>query len=288
MLDSPSGYHFFSFGLVLKDKADNTDLIEVLPIEKISVGSGIIQDMKVETNDKVNIKQKYENKLLKEEKLTYTVTTKNHQGIDKTESVTGALAIVAKWTSLGDANRMTAPDVIEGETVQILRVADSDQYFWVTIGREPLIRRLETVCYMYGNLSSGQRKIPWDKTSSYWTEVSTKEKHVKLHTSQSDGEAFGYDVEINTGQSFFSVEDTAGNQLKLDSANDEIMIKLTAGASIRLKGNTITFTGELITSDSKQTVINGKSINVNGGDIVLESDTGTITANGEDLTTDLT
>lgn len=198
---SESALRRWSEGIVIKDKVEGSDIIDVTPMEKLPESHG-----NLDKPDQV-VKS----------------STVDAQGVNRDNSATKGTGIKATWLPNGDGNRNTAPDVCAGETVQIYRVGDSNVYFWTTLYREPKIRRLETVCWMFGNLS--KKLVEWTKATSYWFEVSTKRKHVWLHTSNSDGEKFGYDIKLDTKSGVLTITDNANMTIVMDSSKNEYLFK---------------------------------------------------------------
>jgi hypothetical protein len=200
MENRESAWKFYSFGIVAVAKERGSDLITVTPIEEISLGQGLLNDVKVD----------------------YKVSVPDRQGVKRSDTVQGGAKVVAKWSAIGQSNRMTAPDVQPSETVMLYRVADTGEYYWTTLMREPGLRRLETVCTMYGNIPSGL--TPFDKSTSYWEEWSTHDKYVHIHTSNNDGEPFEYDIKIDTAAGTILIDDNAGNNIFLESSPSKLTI----------------------------------------------------------------
>ena len=194
MSEKLSGFRFYSLGIVITAKPDGSDIIEVDPIEDFTLDDG---------------------KLMKDSRKLKTELP-DHKGIVRKGDLTGGSVITARWTPISDSNRETAPDVQPNETVIIYSYADTNDYYWSTLFREPELRRLETVRYVYSNQPSGL--APYGESTSYWTEYSTKLKHIHTHTSGNDGEPFEYDFKINTGEGHAILNDDVGNYLKIDSA----------------------------------------------------------------------
>lgn len=188
-----SGLRFYGIGVVAIDKPRGSDNIMVSPVEKVPMNNGRVKDT--------------------EEVMEYEST--GIGGVKKSDKVTAQAMIQAKWFPLSEGNRQTAPDVQEGESVRLWRYGNSNEYYWTTMYREPGIRRLETVLYCYGNLSTKGKG--WDKDSSYWHEVSTHDKHMRWQTTQSDGEQFAYNFHISPKDSTVTLEDNIGNQWFMDS-----------------------------------------------------------------------
>lgn len=269
------GLKIYSLGIVLENKEANSDMIKVMPIEKLSLVSGPLDDQKV----------------------TYDVNLPDSQGVKKTDKIEGGVEIVAKWI-FGGGNRLTAPDVAKQETVVIYQFADTDEYYWQTIFREPTIRRLEHVNFSFSNQPKGI--VPYDKNSSYWLEVSTRDKHVHLHTCKNDGELYEYDIKIDTADGNFTITDDVSNSFTIDSKTNTITINQSNGSVIIMNDTGVTVnTKEFLVNADKINLnapemaftgngltVSGDSINIAGGSVALTG--GAITANGEDLNTDIT
>lgn len=224
MEERTSGLKLYSLGIVVEDKQRGSMLIKVNPVEELNLFNGPM--------DKHSVK--------------HEVNLPNVKGVSKSEKIEGGSYIVAKWIPYGHSNRLSAPDVIKNETVLIFRFGDTHEYYWTTVFSEPKIRRLETVLYGFGN-----KKVPldpWDKESSYWFEVSTHDKYIKLHTSKSDGEPFEYDITIDTGTGFIEMKDSVGNYIKLDSPSNSITAK--ANQDILLDAPTITLRANHVINDT--------------------------------------
>lgn len=297
MVDRVSGLVLYSLGIVVEDKPEGTDKIKVTPIEEITMADGLLADVKIK----------------------YDVDLPDHKGVKRQETIEGDVSLIATWLPFGHSNRITSPDVYRNETVMIFRVADTDEYYWTTIMREPSIRRLETVNYGFSNLSDPpDGKKSFDKNTSYWLEVSTRHKYVHLHTANNDGEPYKYDLKIDTAVGTVTIQDDVGNNIVLSSPDNKLTINTnvdvevntencvvnaktkaevnTTDASINASGSatitspTITLNGD--TTINGNTTMNG-SISGSGGDVTLAGGDitltgGAITANGEDLNVDKT
>lgn len=197
-----SNLKFFSLGIVVKDKKPGDDFIEVSPIEEFNIQESGLIDEKEKTS-KSNLKDS------------------NNKGFNT--EVKSKNTVTAKWISLGVSNRTTAPDVYKSETVILFKYADVNEYFWTTIFREPNLRRLETVLYQYSNLKAGLESYKLD--TSYWYLVDTRNKTIKLHTSNNDNELVTYDITIKTDKGYIEIIDGKKNLIILDSANDRLIIE---------------------------------------------------------------
>lgn len=229
--DRESKLKFYSLGIVIETKPRDTDFIEVSPIEDLPFADGLIKDIKYE----------------------YKVKLPDAMGVERETKVKGNNNLSAKWIPFSVSNRITAPDVVKNETVLIWRFADTDEYYWTTIFREPTLRRLETAHYAWSDKKDGLE--PFDKDSSYWMEVSTHDKYIHVHTTKSDGERFEYDVKIDTGEGYIEIKDDVGNTFKLDSVSGSVVG--TATALIQLKAPEIILDGNV--SISGNNAVTGNS-----------------------------
>ena len=249
MPGSGSGYRFYSFGIVAVTKPEKVDIIEVLPVEELFMESGAItsSSRKAESN------------------------LPSARGVASSSKVSGGATITAKWTPLGASNRETAPDVVANEHVMIFTYADTSDYYWTTAFREPSLRRLERVRYVFSNQPEGI--VEYGPDTSYWVEISTKDQNVRLHTSINNGEAAGYDIVLNTKDGIFKIVDTLDNSIELNSVDgvldgkirEEILLatkryKLIATESSTVETDQSLIKATLHTEDSKSVVTNGLGV----------------------------
>lgn len=196
----------YSLGIVAANKALDSDLIEVVPIEEMNFVDGELSD---------NV-------------TTYNAKGTDSQGQSYEHSLDTTVSVLAKWIPDGVSNRQTPPDVRRGERIQIWQYEDQDKYYWSTLFYEADLRKLETVVYSYSNTRDEAAKSTPDTT--YYMEVSTHRKHITLHTSKSDGEPFVYDIQLNTKEGFLLIKDDIGNYIQLDSKNVRIEMKNADGS----------------------------------------------------------
>lgn len=206
-----SGLKLYSLGIVLAAKIRGKDTIIVDPIEHLSMSHGELDEgstsVKVESVDR--------------------------QGVSRASQVEQTSSIEAKWLPLGNSNRELAPDVQNGETVLLFKYQDTDEFYWTTIFREPMLRRLETVRHSYSNQPSG--RTPYGDDTSYWVEVSTHDKQIRLHTSTNDGEAAGYDLTFDTGSGTLTIQDDMDNVVVLNSVLGELTADIREKVVINTK-----------------------------------------------------
>lgn len=226
--DRQSKLKMYSLGIVTVNKDRGSDLIKVSPTEDLPFLSGNLAQYK--TN--------------------YQVNSPDSKGVQRSNKLEGEASIVAKWLSFGVSNRNSAPDVRAGETVVLFRFADTDEYYWTTIFREPSVRRQETVLYTYGNLPNGNQA--WNKDSSYWFEISTHDKHIQLHTTKSDGEKYEYDIKLDTDNGSLIIADDAGNSISLYSNIGSA--EITTTESIKWKSKSVVIEAENLTVNANANI----------------------------------
>lgn len=216
-----SSFKIYSLGIVAVDKNTKSDIIDVVPIEHLTDISGDIG-----------------------EETTFESSATDHKNVPSKAETKAKNSLKASWLAFGHSNRSSSPDVIKGETVLLFTYSDTNEYYWTTIFREPLIRRLEKVLYSYSNLPKDERITAFDRDSSYWIEVDTMNKYIKVHTANNDSEVTTYDLTIDTKEGYVDIRDGLGNYIKLDSVKNRITHKANAeiiheAPSLYLNGNVV-------------------------------------------------
>lgn len=197
-----SGLKIYSLGIVVENKPPGTDYILVTPVEELNIQEG---------------------GLIREKNREFVGDKKSTGNVNFNTEHESKNFVRAKWYDISGGNRTTAPDVVSSETVLLLKYANVDEYFWCSFGREPGLRRLEDVLYSFSNLPGGGSE--YDKETSYWVHVSTRDKFMHIHTSNNDGEATTYDIKINTKVGYLEVKDGMGNFFELNSPDGRIKEK---------------------------------------------------------------
>lgn len=195
-----SELRMYSVGVVAANKKLSSMDIEVCPLEHFSFMDGELTDNKEE------LKVKSEN--YNEEKWELK--------IDTTPS------IKARWLSISNTNRKTAPDVRRGELVIIWQFGDADEYWWTDFQQSDTIRRKETIVFAISNNKEENDKD--DPKSTYWIEWSTHRKLLHIHTSKNDEEPFAYDIQLDTKEGKLVIQDDDDNYIFMDSKNKRIKL----------------------------------------------------------------
>jgi len=239
MAADDSGLKLFSLGIVLQAKVRGDDYISVMAIEKNPMSKGTLSG----------------------DSKTNKAALANQHGVKKTSTIKGGVEMLAKWCGGDDANRQTPPDVQPGETVKIYSFADTNDYYWTCLFREPSLRRLETVRHSFSNLPGGSAAFGDD--TSYWIEYSTHDKHVKLHTSSNDGEPTSYDIKIDGKLGEISIQDELGNSILLNSPTGTLTATVTEVIEVNTKKFTLNATESAEINTAKFT-LNAPNSEING------------------------
>ena len=204
-----SAFRVISIGVVAENKALDTDIVSILPLE-------ILQSMGGELGSTPS-------------EESATGISGNGDAYDVNVKV--GTTIKADW--MGETNRITSPDVRRGEQVLLWQSGDSDDYYWSAMGRDDNLRRLETVQYRYSG-SPDIVNAPITEDNSYYVEVSTHKKLITVSTSKRNSEVVRYRVQIDPGNGTFTVTDDLGNHIQLDSVGANIRLHNSMDTTVEL------------------------------------------------------
>lgn len=209
-----SKFHIYSYGLVINDNLDNQSIIKVFPIEKIYDLEGDLNE--VDTLDTTHNYKHLDTADI--EQPTY-LPAKEKITLDTTKY------IYAEWASLNQPNRITPPNVCKGEYLLLYRYSNRDQFYWDAINSDVELRKTEHVVHRYSAKDSLDAKES-NIEDSYYTVISSKDKMLKIHTSDFNGEYTTYDIVIDTKNGNIKIEDGKGNYQELDSKKDTFTFNL--------------------------------------------------------------
>jgi phage baseplate assembly protein gpV len=255
-----SKLHFYSYGIVAKDKVRGEDIIYITPIEAVPFYDG---DISADTED-------VEHKGVDAAGNPYTVKVKRGN------------AIQATWLNFAGTHRATSPDVVHGERVLILQYADTGDFYWISLGQDDGLRSRETVIWYFSNLDDKGKTLN-TPDNAYSIKYSTHDKEITLTTNKSDGEPFAYKLKLNTKDGKFSIEDSDGNFIFLDSSVQHIKLQNRNESMLELVGSVINMNAN---ESINQTT---KSWNVKSTDVNITATTGnfkiqTLGVNGSNYT----
>lgn len=257
-----SQFHFYSYGKVAENKAPSSNIIEVVPVEEMTFLDGFV------TGDESVV----------------TTSGTDATGKPYETSVKTAVTIQAEWLKLSCSNRMTAPDVRRDAAVMIYQFGDTDKYYWTTLKDDSHLRKLETVIWgISATREEGAKPAP---SNMYYFEVSSHKKLIAFHTSQADGEPWGYDIQINTKEGAITIADTAGNHIFLDSSMNTLRMKnvdgsvvdITRGVGTIHAPDELNLSSKKITTTSDELVHTTKTMNTTSEINKVESTTLELTA----------
>lgn len=249
-----SKLRFYSLGIVAENKLLSSKDVEVTPVEEMPIMDGELAPVAVDYKSKAvdKLGSSYET-------IVETTTT-----------------IKAKWLPLGAGNRITAPDVRRGELVVLYKFGDTDQYFWTTQNEDLRLRKLETVIYAFSATSNEGAEM--NAQTFYFFEISTHKKLITLHTSKDNGEPFGYDIQLDTGNGKLVITDDVGNYVLLDSAQTQIVLRNVDETTFDMKGPNLdvtvpkTYTVKCMNYKLEA----GSSVSIKSGTTSVESSSGTV------------
>lgn len=245
----------YSYGIVATNKARNSFDVEVTPTEDLQFSDG---------------------------ELTDQVTSFNASGVDAQGAAyqvntNQSSTVTATWLPIGQANRMTPPDVERGEQVMLYRFANADKFYWTTLRNDLTLRRLETVIYAISATQSNG--VSPDPTSTYLFGMSSHDKRIWLTTSKAQGEPYAYTMNFDLANGNFSLQDDVGNEILLDSANNTVRLQNGDGSFLELNKTVLNAqTTDAMNFQTKAFSIKTESMTTNATTASLTATTNTITA----------
>lgn len=264
-----SKFNIYSIGYAAENKLLSSKALEVFPVEVLPYVDGEVIHEPIEIED----------------------SGTDYYGEKYSIKIKTSMSISCTWLPHG-TNRQTAPDVRRGERVIIYRYADTDKYYWGTMGLDDHLRRLETVVYAWSNVREGTVEA-LTPDNSYYVEVSTHNKHITIQTNKSDNEPFAFTIQVDTKEGNLVFSDDDGNFIQMDSKERRVELQNKDGSefiidkrkgyfntpeSIDMKTKTITQECEnFVLKATTKTTIQSPELN---GDITASTFTGTVRTNG--------
>lgn len=133
----------------------------------------------------------------------------------------------------GLSNRSFPPDVVKGEQVLIIKNADSDLRYWLSLGRDDNYRKNEILRMAVSNRQDLSEDL--DDNNTYFIEMDTKfAKRIRIKLNNSDGEDHSYELNIDGKNSKASLSDDIGNKFLLESNVPRIKMQNSSGSLIDL------------------------------------------------------
>lgn len=191
-----SGLKFYSLGRAANNKPRHEKMLEVTPIEQMSMLDGELVSLPFDSQ----------------------VTGQNIDGTEYASRVILDTAITAAWLPFG-TNMATAPDVRRGERVFIYRYRDTDQYYWVIAGWDDHLRRKETK-HIRISATDDESADMSDPKNYYHLVLSSHDQMIELQTSKVSGESARYCLQFNLKEGVVALADDFGNFTQLESTEN--------------------------------------------------------------------
>ena len=153
-------------------------------------------------------------------------------GNNYSDNVETSLAIKAKWLSRN--SWLKFPGLVRrGEEVQIWRIGDTDQYYWELMGLSNHLRRKDIILIAVSN-TRDEKTVDLTAQNSVFFEINTVDKHITLSTPENDGEKCRFVIQLNYGDANFSLSDTIGNSIVMDSVAELIQMRNASDSFLKL------------------------------------------------------
>ncbi len=154
------------------------------------------------------------------------------------------------------SNRYYPPDVRRGERVFVFNIADTDTYYWFSLGVHDNLRRCEKYRLSVSDDVNYQKELSND--NSYYIEVNTLDgkKEIVISTAKSDGEEYRYLIKIDAKASTLQINDDNNNMILMESKEKRMFMRNTEGCSVDLnkKNSSIIAIEDLILKAGRQIV----------------------------------
>lgn len=176
--------------------------------------------------------------------------------------------ITAEWFGMS-SNRVFPPDVVLGEQVLVMKYSDEDIYYWVSLGRDDNMRRLEILRHAVSDSVEYDRLLDDDNT--YYVEMDTKfTKRIRIVTSKSDGEDYRYEIIIDAKNNFLALHDDAGNEIIIESDIPRIKLKNANGTIVDLNGEDIIMIAprDVVISADRQIVMSARNVTIDAKEAI--------------------
>lgn len=212
-----------------------------------------------------------------------SVKTLTPDGREEEGQLTLSNHITATW--IGERNVTYPPRVVKNEQVEVIKVGDSDKYYWKALGRDKENEKLDILRFSVSDTQSLSEPKTDDNT--YFFEMDTVNKRVSLRTSMSDGEPVKYSMVFDTSKGTFTLADSLKNVIAIDSQKPDIHIANFEQTIVRLIQKNL-FLGapeDTIIKADRQLVLKTPVVTMDAasGDAVMKLQAGSInleTSNG--------
>lgn len=227
-------YQYVGVAVVIEDLPANDNRLHVMPLS-----NAIVYGTKIELDKKITL-------------------------LDGTQ-IEASNSFYARWLPNG-SNRRTPPNVTKGSRVDLFKDSKGREYFWRESEAQLDLRKLEEVTYMFSNRREGSASTDLIEACSYILTVSTLNKTIRLDTSDNDGEACAYTINLDTQEGLFVIEDSLNNLLLLNSPNGKLYFRTNTAVLTQSEYEKKHIKTEKNTyiEGNKKTSIDGEEIEVSG------------------------
>lgn len=236
-----SELRIYSLGTVAENKALGSAVIQVTPIEQLSMLDGELKSEPAYLED---------------------------SGVDAAGKTYASKTIVdnalsATWIPIAGGNRATPPDVRRGERVLLFKYADAEELYWADLGWDLRLRKKETVRYTFSN-TEAEGVDSTAEGNCHYVEISSHNKTITLQTSKAQGEPFTYTFQFNLANGVVILADDAGNYFEFDSKETEFLLRNAAETEFRMTKEDIYLTclGILKAVASREIRLETEALNV--------------------------
>lgn len=193
---------------------------------------------------------------------TKTDAEVKHEGEGGQDTIQTQLGntVEALWWNFNGI-RVSPPDVKKDDDVLVLRLGDTDVYYWLDLNMAN-VKRLE--CVVFAINADPKSKIKQDLSNAYWFMMSSLDKSMHIHTSTANGEPFAWDIQLDTEKSILIVADSKGNKIYINSQEDDIGMVNSIGSKFQIvKQQMFGYAEKLINFKTDQFVVDCKTADIN-------------------------
>lgn len=158
---------------------------------------------------------------------------------------------------IGSPNRRYPPDVRAYEQVYVWKYADSEEYYWDSMGRDDNRRGPERLNFSVSG-SAGPVDTLTDE-NTYYIELDTRlKKRIVLKTSKKNGEDYAYTIQLDPNNSRLQICDDSNNEILIDSTVPRVRLRNKSGSILDLadKNGSIIIPQDLLLKAGRQLVLN--------------------------------
>lgn len=202
----------------------------------------------------------------------------NAYGEETTSRVMSSNSSPAIWSSMGDSNRITSPDVREGSKVAIYQVSGQNTYYWTTFGVNSETMRLETVVYGFQANPAIGGDTPFNVENFYTMTVSTHEGFFALRTTKANGEKSTFEIKVDGKSGKIMIGGGFKNYMVLDDVQRSMTYVNADGSVFNVDRKKITMSApdSITLQGLEQFNIATKVFNLQCKQIAVQADTAEI------------